>query len=187
MTNQPKRVRNRRNPANSANERSPVYFLSLEVEGVLCFKDRQVLDLSDGNGRPAQWTVILGDNGVGKTTLLRCLAGMECKFKKDSESNEEDKKELAYPLLFSPSENILTWQSYRDIKQNSKILAFISIDINLTSLEESGIVSNAIQHSWQTDSLEIRPSFSYIQESSDDERLRGLVCYGYGADRKSVV
>uniref|UniRef100_A0ACD5GXQ3 AAA family ATPase n=1 Tax=Desertifilum tharense IPPAS B-1220 TaxID=1781255 RepID=A0ACD5GXQ3_9CYAN len=82
MTNQPKRVRNRRNPANSANERSPVYFLSLEVEGVLCFKDRQVLDLSDGNGRPAQWTVILGDNGVGKTTLLRCLAGMECKFKK---------------------------------------------------------------------------------------------------------
>ncbi|MBD2334418.1 AAA family ATPase [Desertifilum sp. FACHB-866] len=156
----------------------------MEVEGVLCFKDRQVLDLSDGNGRPAQWTVILGDNGVGKTTLLRCLAGMECKFKKDSESNEEDKKELAYPLLFSPSENILTWQSYRDIKQNSKILAFISIDINLTSLEESGIVSNAIQHSWQTDSLEIRPSFSYIQESSDDERLRGLVCYGYGATRK---
>uniref|UniRef100_A0ACD5GVC4 AAA family ATPase n=1 Tax=Desertifilum tharense IPPAS B-1220 TaxID=1781255 RepID=A0ACD5GVC4_9CYAN len=78
----------------------------------------------------------------------------------------------------------MTWQSYRDIKQNSKILAFISIDINLTSLEESGIVSNAIQHSWQTDSLEIRPSFSYIQESSDDERLRGLVCYGYGATRK---
>ncbi|QYO64652.1 ATP-binding cassette domain-containing protein [Leptolyngbya sp. 7M] len=55
----------------------PVYFLSLEVERVLCFKDRQVLDLSDGNGNPAQWTVILGDNGVGKTTLLRCLAGME--------------------------------------------------------------------------------------------------------------
>ena len=49
------------------------YLLSLEVEGVRCFKDRQVLDLSDGQGRPAQWTVLLGDNGTGKTTLLWSL------------------------------------------------------------------------------------------------------------------
>ena len=55
----------------------PVYFLSIEVENLLCFKSRQTLDLTDTNGCPAKWTVILGDNGVGKTTLLRCLAGME--------------------------------------------------------------------------------------------------------------
>jgi predicted ATP-binding protein involved in virulence len=55
----------------------PVYFRSIEVENVLCFKSRQTLDLTDTNGCPAKWTVILGDNGVGKTTLLRCLAGME--------------------------------------------------------------------------------------------------------------
>ena len=29
--------------------------------------------LADADGRPAPWTVILGDNGVGKTTLLQCL------------------------------------------------------------------------------------------------------------------
>ena len=77
MTNEPKRAKSRQKPRASANKVPPVYFLSLEVEDVLCFKDRQVLDLSDGNGNPAQWTVILGNNGVGKTTLLRCLAGME--------------------------------------------------------------------------------------------------------------
>ncbi len=55
----------------------PVYFRSIEVENLLCFKSRQTLDLRDANGFPAKWTVILGDNGVGKTTLLRCLAGME--------------------------------------------------------------------------------------------------------------
>lgn len=30
----------------------------------------------DSEGRPAQWTLILGENGVGKTTLLQCLASM---------------------------------------------------------------------------------------------------------------
>jgi predicted ATP-binding protein involved in virulence len=47
-----------------------VYFLSLTVENVLCFAEKQTLDLSGGNGRPAQWTVILGDNGTGKSTIL---------------------------------------------------------------------------------------------------------------------
>jgi predicted ATP-binding protein involved in virulence len=55
----------------------PVYFASIEVENVLCFKKIQKLDLCDANGFPAQWTVIIGENGVGKTTLLRCLAAME--------------------------------------------------------------------------------------------------------------
>lgn len=55
---------------------TPVYFTSLEVENVRCFGDIQRLDLTDGRGRPARWTLILGENGVGKTTLLQCLAWM---------------------------------------------------------------------------------------------------------------
>jgi predicted ATPase len=54
----------------------PVYFLSLEIENVRCFGPKQVLDLSDGKGRPAQWTIVLGDNGVGKTTLLHSLVSL---------------------------------------------------------------------------------------------------------------
>jgi ABC-type uncharacterized transport system fused permease/ATPase subunit len=55
----------------------PAYFISIELEGVLCFKTCQKLDLCNSNGLPTQWTVILGNNGVGKTTLLRSLAGMQ--------------------------------------------------------------------------------------------------------------
>jgi ABC-type multidrug transport system ATPase subunit len=58
---------------------SPAYFKSLTVKNVKCFKGEQTIDLSDGNGKPAQWTVILGDNNTGKTTLLRCLASLEPK------------------------------------------------------------------------------------------------------------
>src|SRR5688572_18912635 len=54
----------------------PSYFLSLTIENVRCFGPIQTLDLSDGKGRPAQWTIILGDNGVGKTTILQSLSNL---------------------------------------------------------------------------------------------------------------
>jgi predicted ATP-binding protein involved in virulence len=53
------------------------YFLSLELENVRCFSERQTLDLSDGHGRPAPWTILLGENGTGKTTLLQALAFLD--------------------------------------------------------------------------------------------------------------
>ncbi len=54
-----------------------VYFQSLHLEDVKCFKGSQVIDFSDGNNKPAQWTVILGNNNTGKTTILKCLAAVE--------------------------------------------------------------------------------------------------------------
>ena len=60
-------------PARSGS-RPGTYFLSLTVENVRCFGPAQTLDLSDGHRRHAPWTIILGENGLGKTTLLTCLA-----------------------------------------------------------------------------------------------------------------
>ncbi|PXY39276.1 hypothetical protein DMB65_18685 [Flavobacterium cheongpyeongense] len=53
------------------------YFYSLELDGINCFKDKQTLDLSDENGNYSPWTIILGDNGTGKTTLLKVLDRMQ--------------------------------------------------------------------------------------------------------------
>jgi energy-coupling factor transporter ATP-binding protein EcfA2 len=60
--------------ATQAATKPGTYFLSLTVENVRCFGPGQTLDLSDGHGRHAPWTIILGENGLGKTTLLTCLA-----------------------------------------------------------------------------------------------------------------
>jgi len=49
------------------------YFLSLELENVRCFGKRQRIDFSDNNGNQKRWTIILGDNGTGKTTILQVL------------------------------------------------------------------------------------------------------------------
>lgn len=54
------------------------YFLSLQLKNVRCFGEPiQTLDLSDGHGKPARWTILLGENGVGKTTALQSLAVFE--------------------------------------------------------------------------------------------------------------
>ncbi len=63
-----------RNAGGKRSRSSPTtgsYFLSLELENVRCFSEKQTLDLSDGNGRPARWTILLGENGTGKTTVLQ--------------------------------------------------------------------------------------------------------------------
>ncbi|MDQ8015234.1 MAG: AAA family ATPase [Flavobacterium nitrogenifigens] len=54
-----------------------LYFSTLEVKNVKCFDDQsQILDLRRRDGSISPWTIILGDNGIGKTTLLKCLAWM---------------------------------------------------------------------------------------------------------------
>ena len=64
-----------------------VYFTKLVLENIRSFSERQELTLDGGDGRPAQWTLIVGDNGVGKTTLLQCLARMRPVFNEPSDEN----------------------------------------------------------------------------------------------------
>lgn len=79
-----------------------VYFKSLTIEGINCFKSEQTIDLTDGKGNPTMWTVILGNNNTGKTTLLRCLAILQIDEKIITKTN------VVFPLkefLGFPDEN----------------------------------------------------------------------------------
>jgi hypothetical protein len=68
---------NANGPAHPASPRMGSYFLSLSLENVRCFGPKQTLDLSDGAGKPARWTILVGTNGTGKTTVLQSLVGFE--------------------------------------------------------------------------------------------------------------
>lgn len=51
---------------------TPFRLTGIEIRNVRCF-ERVKIGLEGPDG-PKKWAVILGDNGVGKTTLLRCIA-----------------------------------------------------------------------------------------------------------------
>jgi hypothetical protein len=55
------------------------HFTSLTLENVRAFAGAQTLKLTNKERKPSRWCVILGDNGVGKTTLLQALAVMRPK------------------------------------------------------------------------------------------------------------
>ena len=74
-----------------------VYFSKLEIENVRCFGERQVLDLTD-NGRPARWSLLIGENGAGKTTLLQCLAWMRPVPEVPESAARSDRPGAAIPL-----------------------------------------------------------------------------------------
>lgn len=51
----------------------PIYLQSLELKNIKTFKNVD-LNLEKDDGTLPQWTLILGDNSIGKSTLLQCIA-----------------------------------------------------------------------------------------------------------------
>ncbi len=159
-------------------EFSPAYFWSLELTNVLCFKTCQKLNLSDYNGFPAQWTVILGDNGVGKTTLLRCLAGME----PEPIRIWSQSKKVAAPRLVGVH-NDISWEEILMLRRRgASITAEFGYGSPLSSWKDFSSSKGVKQPKIEKASLKLIHGSNISIEIED--YLFGLKCYGYGATRK---
>ena len=150
----------------------PVYFSSLTVENLRCFGAKQTLDLTDGKGRPAQWTVILGENGTGKTTLLQTLAALMPVADSDYKEYEEEKTVI--PRYEEDDRLYEAWNPLRSGKDSFHIVAAFVVGAGLCETRTGHEISG---FSVQGFGRGVGFSHKRFDELSD------VLCFGYGAGR----
>ncbi len=85
-----------------------VYLNKLYLKNVRCFKGNHEINLNDGNNNPIQWTVILGNNNVGKTTVLRAISLFEFFHRKETQKFNNDIRSFSlFQKYVSIDENLL--------------------------------------------------------------------------------
>jgi energy-coupling factor transporter ATP-binding protein EcfA2 len=182
MAKTTKKVVAKQGRSDESPEVSPVYFLSLGIENILCFRDWQVLNLADNQNNPAQWTVILGDNGVGKTTLLRCLAGMQLESSTFYNQLSKQHQEHFEPLLYEKPKFMEAWIDTVHNLASEKTTPVSQIGVELACKVSISELSQASNGTYLTGSilvtLNCERSIDMPLESRDE-----MVCYGYGAIR----
>ena len=148
------------------------YYSGIAVKNIRCFgEEPQRLSLSQESGKPARWTIVLGNNGIGKTTLLQALALIDIKSRDDF------------------------YEKYWDL-ESGKYLATVALENKRNfirhDIEEAEIGVGVIEGP----SIEASPSefrhgeywmiFKQHQTISGNspKAPRPPICYGYGAGRR---
>lgn len=149
--------------ATSKSPAPPAYFLSLTVENFRCFKQSVTLDLSDGNGKPAMWNVLLGENGVGKTSLLRVLSGYD--------------PDLPYKYGFHRIPVLYDMVANYQRSHSPKVRSSFDFALIPTSHEHESDAEKPTH-------LEISLSHWTSERDKNEETVFSAYCYGYGATRR---
>lgn len=155
------------------------YFLSLRLENVRCFGEKQTIVFSDSNNKPRQWTIILGDNGTGKTTILRSLITLLPVINNDS--------------CFAPTTSRVVKNSNFFGKEIGKYFSSnngIMLDLGMTFsvqtnlAEKEKINFELLSFACPFDNSTER--FNYYHKMSSSTSLNFSVnCFAYGASRKT--
>lgn len=91
----------------TARRKRAAFLTQLTLQNVKSFLGEHTLDLTDDKGRPARWTLILGDNGVGKTTLLECLAHLAPVFNSVDPGGTKDPKLFVEPRVAAADNSVI--------------------------------------------------------------------------------
>lgn len=168
------------------------YISRFYLENYKCFKGENDFNLLDKDGNIVQWTVILGNNNTGKTSILKALADLEPRilnFKKDKEDGEETRKDCTPLNLFrevnrgsiKPSKN--DEKSYIGCdfyyKKTSNVRPHFKGSFDLYKKEVSEHKKNN-QPNWGF-------SPNSMWSGGDFSILENVQIYGYGVTRRATT
>jgi predicted ATP-binding protein involved in virulence len=163
----------KKNNSNNSEKSQNAYFLSLELENVRCFGERQKIDFSDGKNKLRQWTIILGDNGTGKTTILQSLVAIT--------PFEHSSDKSIFPLCFNRfNKSLLDWLPFRhkDFRPNIAV-----------TLQKRFHLKSSLINEYSYEVLGNRSSvenYKYWNETNAVDIFNIKInCFAYGASRKA--
>lgn len=158
-----------------------LYLKSLEIENVRCFGKKQKIDFTDGDGNIAQWTVILGDNGTGKTTILRSIVSMlpspqsflnQKSWYTEYDSSIHNKWHNAWDLKHKNGE-----------KESKLVLSIAQRDGAFQNIDEPEVLTS-LRYSLGHQKSGYSPGSPLDSTKSDIGVLPPVYCFAYGANRK---
>lgn len=162
-----------------------MYISYLEIENIKCFGNKQKLDLKNIDGTLSPWTLILGNNGVGKTTLLKCVAWMDTAEETDDKKKKKAKIKVGQIAVKSSMDGLENDSEYEQLSRIgekiviSKVKAQMTIGTELGSLpKDDELLEYSIAFKTQNGKLEeVAPTLTGVSE------FHAPYIYGYSAGR----
>lgn len=168
------------------------YLRRFTLQNVRTFRSPVTLDFCHADGSVAQWTVILGENGTGKTTLLQYLAGLTVvtdNMLTRSASNHETKPPAIRPLF--AGQEWFGWCATsipRPWSKPTEISAKLQVSSTTTSLQDTNSGSDS------TIPLDLKLTFGEAEDGNpsvtasytvheDAQFYSHLKLFAYGAGR----
>jgi energy-coupling factor transporter ATP-binding protein EcfA2 len=167
----------------------PAYFVNLRVKNIRCFGPEQIIDFTKDGGLPTRWTIILGDNGVGKTTLLQCLA--QCQAVRRREQFPGGPDFPFWQLAATDTGFITSTSRYRpdELEDESfgsdfdrSLETSLNVRVSLGHLEAT-LNPQGSSREHPVD-LQVSKHQYGGAHSTVGRNLSRLICYGYGATRR---
>ncbi len=154
MDNQTNKDSNIDNNANN----SDLYFASLTLTDVKCFKGEHTIKFTNEKGEYCPWTVILGNNNTGKTTILKSLIGLSPILSKQSDNNYLYYQPFTNELLgnfkaeFISSNSIVlgnwSYQQHKATEEERKTAKIIAFGKSYKAIEDKDLKNFKIIWYW---------------------------------------